>query len=161
MPRSNELPEEFKEKVIFYHKAGKGYKSISKIMGLHKSTIRSIICKWKMLGTVMNLPRSGRPPKISPRAQCKIIQEVAKNPEITSKELQAILALSKVKVHESTIRKRLDLIRHRERVPRRKSLQKKKKINAHLLFEKKLQEDAEVFEENLVKTEVAEVDVFV
>lgn len=114
-----------------------------------------------MLGTVMNLPRSGRPPKISPRAQRKIIQEVAKNPEITSKELQAILALSKVKVHESTIRKRLDLIRHRERVPRRKSLQKKKKINAHLLFEKKLQEDDEVFEENLVKTEVAEVDVFV
>lgn len=108
----------------------------------------------------MNLPRSGRPPKISPRAQRKIIQEVAKNPEITSKELQAILALSEVKVHESTIRKRLDLIKHRERVPKGKSLQKNKKINAHLLLDK-LQEDAEVLEGNLVKTEVAEVEVFV
>lgn len=160
MPRSNELPEEFKEKIILYHKTGKGYKSISKIMGLHKSTIRSIICKWKMLGTVMNLPRSGRPPKISPQAQRKIIQEVAKNPEITSKELQAILALSKVKVHQSTIRKRLEIIRHRERIPRQKSLQIKKEKNAHLLLEKKLQE-ADVFDENLVKTEVAEVEVFV
>ncbi|KAK7123826.1 hypothetical protein R3I93_022056 [Phoxinus phoxinus] len=161
MPRSNELPEEFKERVIFHYKAGNGYKSISKIMGLHRSTIRSIICKWKTHGTVMNLPRSGRPTKISPRTQRKIIQEVSKNPEITSKELQASLALAKVKVHDSTIRRRLDRIRHRERVSRGKPLQKKKKINTQLLFEKKLQEDSQVFKENLVKTEVAEVEVSV
>jgi len=160
MPRSNELPEEFKERVIFHYKAGKGYKSISKIMGLHRSTIRSIICKWKTHGTVMNLPRSGRPTKISPRTQRKIIQEVTKNPEITSKELQASLALAKVKVHDSTIRRRLDTIRHRERVSRGK-LQKKKKINTQLMFEKKLQEDSQVFEESPGKTEEAEVEVSV
>lgn len=109
----------------------------------------------------MNLPRSGRPTKISPRTQRKIIQEVAKNPAITSKELQASLALAKVKVHDSTIRRRLDRIRRRERVSTQKPLQKKKKINTQLLFEKKLHEDSQVFEENLVKTEVAEVEVYV
>jgi len=98
--------------------------------------------------------------EISPRTQRKIIQEVTKNPEITSKELQASLALAKVKVHDSTIRRRLDTIRHRERVSRGK-LQKKKKINTQLMFEKKLQEDSQVFEESLGKTEEAEVEVSV
>uniref|UniRef100_A0A672NXR3 Uncharacterized protein n=1 Tax=Sinocyclocheilus grahami TaxID=75366 RepID=A0A672NXR3_SINGR len=132
MPRSKEIPEDVKEKIIFYHKSGKGYKAISKIMGVHRSTVRTIISKWKTLGTVMNLPRSGRPTKISPRTQRKIIQEVTKKPEITSKELQASLALAKIKVHDSTIRRRLGQIRKRERVSKRKTLQKKK-INACLV----------------------------
>lgn len=107
MVRSGEISEDIKEKIISYHKSGKGYKSISKITGLHKSTIGSIICKWKTLGTVMNLPRSGRPPKISTKVKRKIIKEVTKKPEITPKELQACLALAKVKVSEVTIRRTL------------------------------------------------------
>lgn len=156
MPRSAELPEEFKEQIVLYHKAGKGYKSISKITGLHKSTIRSIIRKWKMLGTVMNRPRSGRPAKISPKMQRKIIKEVAKKPEITLEELQTCLAIAKVNVHKSTIRRRLDQIRLRERVSKRRTLQNKKP-KVHFRFEK----DAQVFEGSCVKTEVAEVEVSV
>lgn len=153
MPRSAELPEEFKEQIVMYHKAGKGYKSISKITGLHQSTIRSIIRKWKMLGTVMNRPRSGRPTKISPKMQRKIIKEVAKKPEITLEELQTCLAIAKVNVHKSTIRRRLDQIKLREMVAKRRN----KKSNAHLRFEK----HAQVFERSCVKTEVAEVEVSV
>ncbi len=160
MPRSKEIPEDVKEKIIFYHKSGKGYKAISKMMGLHRSTVRTIISKWKTLGTVMNLPRSGRPTKISPRTQRKIIQEVTKKPEITSKELQASLASAKIKVHDSTIRRRLGQIRKREIVSKRKTLQKTKR-NACALFENNLQEDSQVNEENLLKTEVAEVEVFI
>lgn len=107
MPRSKEIPEDVKEKIIFYYKSGKGYNAISKIMGLHRSTVRTIISKWKTLGTVMNLPRSGRPPKISTKVKRKIIKEVTKKPEITPKELQACLALAKVKVSEVTIRRTL------------------------------------------------------
>ncbi len=57
--------------------------------------------------TVVNLPRNGRPTKITPRAQWRLIQEVIKEPRTTSKELQASLASVKVSVHDSTIRKRL------------------------------------------------------
>lgn len=106
MPRS-ELAEDIKEKIIFHHKSGKGYRSISKTMGISRSTVRSIIRKWKTLGTVMNLPRSGRPTKISARAERKIIKEITKKPDITVKELQASLALAKVKVHVSTITRTL------------------------------------------------------
>uniref|UniRef100_A0A9J7WZE8 Transposase Tc1-like domain-containing protein n=1 Tax=Cyprinus carpio carpio TaxID=630221 RepID=A0A9J7WZE8_CYPCA len=160
MPRSKEIPEDVKEKIIFYYKSGKGYKAVSKIMGLHRSTVRTIISKWKTHGTVMNRPRSGRPTKISPRTQRKIIQEVAKKPGITSKELQASLALAKVKVHDSTIRRKLGQIRKHKIVSKQKSLQKKK-INACVLFENNLQDDSQVYEENPIKTEVAEVEVFI
>lgn len=160
MPRSKELPEDVKEKIIFYHTSGKGYKAISKIMGLHRSTVRTIISKWKTHGTVMNLPRSGRPTKISPRTQRKIIQEVTKKPKITSKELQASLASAKVKVHDSTIRRRLGKIRKGEMVSKRKTMPKKN-MHACVLFKNNLQEDSQVFEENILKTEVAEVEVLI
>ncbi|KAK3572375.1 hypothetical protein QTP86_032601, partial [Hemibagrus guttatus] len=53
---------------------------------------RAIIYKWRKHGTVENLPRSGRPTKITPRAQRQLIQEVTKDPTTASKELQASLA---------------------------------------------------------------------
>ncbi|KAK3522884.1 hypothetical protein QTP86_006343 [Hemibagrus guttatus] len=72
--------------------SGKGYKAISKALGLPRTTVRAIIYKWRKHGTVENLPRSGRPTKITPRAQRQLIQEVTKDPTTTSKELQASLA---------------------------------------------------------------------
>ncbi|KAK3560368.1 hypothetical protein QTP86_006452 [Hemibagrus guttatus] len=71
-----------------YH-FGKGYKAIYKALRLPRTTVRAIICKWRKHGTVENLPRSGRPTKITPRAQRQLIQEVTKDPTTTSKELQA------------------------------------------------------------------------
>ncbi len=82
----------------------------------------------------MNLPRSGRPTKITPRAQRRLIQEVTKDPTTTSKELQASLASVKVSVHDSTIRKRLGKNGLHGRVPRPKPLLSKKNIKTHLSF---------------------------
>ncbi len=74
----------------------------------------------------MNLPRSGQPTTITPRAQRRLIQEVIKEPRTTSKELQASLASIKVSVHDSTIRKRLGKNGIHGRVPRQKPLLTKK-----------------------------------
>ncbi|KAK3536029.1 hypothetical protein QTP70_025510, partial [Hemibagrus guttatus] len=79
------------------YQSGKDYKAISKALGLPRTTVRAIIYKWQKHGTVENLPRSGRPTKITPRAQRQLIQEVTKDPTTTSKELQASLALVKKK----------------------------------------------------------------
>ncbi|KAK3542248.1 hypothetical protein QTP86_021468 [Hemibagrus guttatus] len=81
-----------RKKVIEIYQSGKGYKAISKTLGLPRTTVRAIIYKWQKHGTVENLPRSGRPTKITPRAQRQLIQEVTKDPTTTSKELQASLA---------------------------------------------------------------------
>lgn len=109
MPRSKEIPEDIRRKVVEAHESGKGYKLISKAIGLPKTTIRAILRKWKRFGTVVTLPRSGRPPKISPRARREIIREVMKNPCTTSKDLQATLASSNICVHQSTIRRILGI----------------------------------------------------
>ncbi|KAK3557302.1 hypothetical protein QTP70_026615 [Hemibagrus guttatus] len=64
-----------KKKVIEIYQSGKGYKAISKALGLPRTTVRAIIYKWRKHGTVENLPRSGRPTKITPRVQRQLIQE--------------------------------------------------------------------------------------
>ncbi len=123
-----------RKKVIEIYQSGKGYKAISKALGLQRTTVRAIIHKWRKHGTVVNLPRSGRPTKITPRAQRRLIQEVTKDPTTTSKELQASLASVKVSVHDSTIRKRLGKNGLHGRVPRLKPLLSKKNIKASLSF---------------------------
>ncbi|KAK1792925.1 hypothetical protein P4O66_001652 [Electrophorus voltai] len=107
MLRSKEIQEQMRELNYFVYKSGKGYKAISKALELQQTTVRAIIHKWRKHGTVVNLPRSGRPTKITPRAQRRLIQEVTKDTTSSSKELQASLASVKVSVHDSTIRKRL------------------------------------------------------
>lgn len=134
MPRSKEIQEEMRKKVIEIYQSGKGHKAISKAVGLQRTTVRAIIHKWRKLGTVANLPRSGRPAKITPRVRWRLIQEVTKEPRKTSKELQALLATVKGSVHDSTIRKTLAKNGIHGRVPRRKPLlsQKNTGVVSHL-----------------------------
>ncbi len=103
MSWSKEIQEQMRNKIVDIYQSGKGFKAISKALGLHRTTVRAIIHKWRKLGTVVNLPRSGWPTKITPRAQRRLIQEVIKEPRTISKELQASLASIKVSVHDSTI----------------------------------------------------------
>uniref|UniRef100_A0A8C4S766 Transposase n=1 Tax=Erpetoichthys calabaricus TaxID=27687 RepID=A0A8C4S766_ERPCA len=139
--------------VIEIYQSGKGYKAISKALGLQRTTVRAIIHKWQKHGTVVNLPRSGRPTKITPRAQRRLIREVTKDPRTTAKELQASLASIKVSVHDSTIRKRLGKNGLHGRFPRRKPLLSKKNIRARLNFAKKHLNDCQDFWENTLWTD--------
>ncbi len=133
MPWSKEIQEQMRNKTVDIYQSGKGYKAISKALGLQRTTVKAIIHKWRKSGTVVNLPRSGWPTKITPRAQRQLIQEVIKEPRTTSKELQASLASIKVSVHDSTIRKRLGKNCIHGRVPRQKPLlTKKNKGSSHI-----------------------------
>ncbi len=116
---------------------------------------KCIIHKWRKHGTVVNLPRSGRPTKITPRAQRRLIQEVTKDPTTTSIELQASLASVKVSVHDSTIRKRLG-----KKVPRLKLLLSKKNIKACFSFARKHLDDPQDFWENTLWTDETKVELF-
>ncbi|KAK3569869.1 hypothetical protein QTP86_006738 [Hemibagrus guttatus] len=96
------------------YQSGKGYKAISKALGLPRTTVRAIIYKWRKHGTVENLPRSGRPTKITPRAQRQLIQEVTKDPTTTSKELQASLASVKGPGRLIRVKERMNGAMYRE-----------------------------------------------
>lgn len=119
MPRKQEISEYLRLRIVELHKDGMGYKIISKTIGIHQSTVRNIIRKWRLFNTVATLPRSGRPSKLTPRAQRKMLKEKKKNPRVTAKGLKKTLEQVNVSVHESTIRRRLNSLCRRTR--RRKS----------------------------------------
>ncbi len=122
MPLSKEIQEQMRNKIV--DMSGKGYKAISKALGLQRTIIRANIPKCRKLGTVVNLPRSGQPTKITPRA--RLIQEVIKEPRTSSKLNQHLLTSIKVSVHDSTTRKRLGKNSIHRRVPSQKPLLTKK-----------------------------------
>lgn len=64
--------------------SAKGYKANSKDLGLQSTTMKAIIHKWRKFGTVVNLPRSRWPAKISPRVHQQLFHEIAKEPRTTS-----------------------------------------------------------------------------
>ena len=75
-------------RIVDLHKAVKGYKSISKNLDIHQSTGRQIVYKWRKFSTVATHPRSGRPAKMTARAQCRILNEVKKNPRVSAKYIE-------------------------------------------------------------------------
>ncbi len=139
------------------YQSGKAYKAISKPFGLQRTTVRAIFHKWRKLVTVVNLPKSGRPTKFTPRAQGWLIQEVIKEPRTASKELQASLASIKFSVHDSTIRKRLGKNSIHGRVPRKKPLLTKN-TKARLTFAKKYLDYPQGFWANILWTDETKVD---
>ncbi len=157
MPRSKEIQEQMRNKIVDMYQSGKGYKAISKALGLQRTMVRDIIHKWRKLVTVVNLPRSGQPTKITPRAQWRLIQEVIKEPRTISKELQASLASIKVSVHDSTIRKRLGKNSIHGRVPRQKPLLTKNNTKARLTFAKKYLDYPQDFWTNILWTDETKV----
>ena len=82
MPRTKQISEDLKLRIVALHKAGKCDKSISK----SQSMVRQIVYKWRNYSTVATLPRSGRPAKMTATAQCRTLIEVNKNPRMSAKE---------------------------------------------------------------------------
>lgn len=135
--KTKELSKQVRDKVIQRHKSGLGYKKISTSLMIPWSTIKSIITKWKQHGTTTNLPRQGRPPKLTELAKRALIREATQRPKVALKELQSPTANTGVSVHRTTI----SCTPHRAglygRVARKKPLLSVKHKKAHFEFAKK------------------------
>lgn len=64
--------------IINLFKEGKSYAKIAEILKRSRSTIQSIINKFKTEGILHNLKRSGRPRKLSLREERKIVRIIKK-----------------------------------------------------------------------------------
>ncbi len=76
--RSKELPEELRDRIVARHRSGQGYKKIYAELKVPKSTVASIILKWKTFGTTRTLPRAGHTAKLSYRGRRALVREVKK-----------------------------------------------------------------------------------
>ncbi len=154
MLRSKEIQEQMRNKIVDMYQSGKGYKAISKALGTPVNHGQS---HYPQMEKTWN---SGELPKITPRAQWRLIQEVIKEPRTTSKELQASLASIKISVNDSTIRKRLGKNSIHGRVSRQKPLLNKKNTKARLTFTKKSLDYPQDFWANILWTDETKVELF-
>ncbi len=130
--RSKELPEELRDRIVARHRSGQGYKNISAALKVPKSTVASIILKWKMLGMTRTLPRAGRPAKLSYRGRRALVREVKKNPKITVAELQRCIREMGESCRKTTITAALHQSGLYDRVARRKPLLSARHMKKHL-----------------------------
>lgn len=64
-----------RDKIIEKYQSGEGYKRISKALNISRSTVRTIIKKWKEYGTAVNVPRARCPKKIGVCARKTAVRE--------------------------------------------------------------------------------------
>uniref|UniRef100_A0A8C7GHX2 Transposase n=1 Tax=Oncorhynchus kisutch TaxID=8019 RepID=A0A8C7GHX2_ONCKI len=116
--KNKEHTRQVRDTVVKKFKAGFGYKKISQALNIPRSTVQAIILKWKE--TTANLPRPGRPSKLSAHTRRRLIRDAAKRPMITLDELQRSTAEVGDSVHRTTISRILHKSGLYGRVARRK-----------------------------------------
>ncbi|KAI4903076.1 hypothetical protein NFI96_020047 [Prochilodus magdalenae] len=121
--KRKELSQDIRKQSIDKHVKGKGYKTISKQLDVPVTTVAYIIPKFKIHGTVANLP--GRRRKIDDESKRRIIGMVTKEPRKTSKEIKGELQAQGTSVSDRTIRPCLSQSGPNGKRPRRTPLLKK------------------------------------
>ncbi len=90
MAKTKELSKDVRDKIIDLHKAGMGYKTITKHLSEKVTTVGVIICKWKKHKITVNLPRSGAPCKFSTCGVSMIMRKARISPELHRRILSMI-----------------------------------------------------------------------
>ena len=102
-----EICIELRQKIVKAHKNSSGYKSISNQFDILKTTVQSIIQRFKKFNIVQNLTGRGRNEKLSPRPARQVGQEIAKSPRITGKVLLQNLRMERIEISKSTLQRTL------------------------------------------------------
>lgn len=106
------------------------------------------------------MPRSCPPSKFTPRADRQMLKEVSKNPKMSSRYLQQALATVGVKVHASTIRKRLHKFDLHGRHGRRKSWLSEKNMKTRLKLDRVNGDKDQDFWNNVLWTDESKIEFF-
>uniref|UniRef100_A0A8C4RGC3 Transposase n=1 Tax=Erpetoichthys calabaricus TaxID=27687 RepID=A0A8C4RGC3_ERPCA len=158
--KSRELSEDLRTKIVEKYQQSQGYKSISRDLHVPLSTVRNIIKKFTTHSTVANLPGRGRKRKIDKRLQRRIVQMVDKQPQSTSKHIQAVLQTQGATVSARTIHQHLNEMKRYGRRARRTPLLTQKHTKARLEFAKMYLRKPKSFWANVLWTDEIKVELF-
>lgn len=75
-------------KIIQKYQSGEGYKNISKVLNISRSTVRAIIQKWKAYSSAVNLPRADCYQKLGVNAKKLPVKETTTKSVGTAEEIQ-------------------------------------------------------------------------
>ncbi|KAG2462424.1 TCB1 transposase, partial [Polypterus senegalus] len=157
--RSNELPEELRDRIVARHRSGQGYKKNSATLKVPKSTVASIILKWKTFVTTRTLPRAGRPAKLSYRWE-KSFGERGKDPKITLAELQRCSQEMGESCKKSTITAALHQSGLYGRVACWKPLLRARHMTASMEFAKRHLKDSEIVRNKILWSDETKMKLF-
>ncbi len=130
-------------------------KKNSAALKVPKSTVASIILKWKMFGTTRTLPRAGRN-----RGRRALVREVKMNPKITVAELQRCIREMGESCRKSTITAALHQSGLYGRVARRKPLVSARHMKACMEFAKKHLKDSKMVTNKVLWSDETKIELF-
>uniref|UniRef100_A0AAR2LDN2 Tc1-like transposase DDE domain-containing protein n=1 Tax=Pygocentrus nattereri TaxID=42514 RepID=A0AAR2LDN2_PYGNA len=107
MGKTKEHSIQVRQMCVDLHRSGNGYKKIATHLHLSVSTVRGIIKKFKITGTVVNKSGRGRKFILPPRTVRRMIREIKSSPKLTVTELQQMVASWGHEVSKTTIRRYL------------------------------------------------------
>uniref|UniRef100_A0A3B1IFP7 Transposase Tc1-like domain-containing protein n=1 Tax=Astyanax mexicanus TaxID=7994 RepID=A0A3B1IFP7_ASTMX len=134
MGKSKELSVDLKKRIIDLNKSGKSLGAISKQLQVPRATVQTIIRKYKVHGTVVSLPRSGRKRKLSHAAERRLVRMVKSQPRITKKQVCKDLEADGTQVSVSTVKRVLHRHGLRGCRARKKPLLQKRHLKTRLKF---------------------------
>ena len=150
MGKTKELSKDIRDKIVDLHKAGMGYKKISK----------QLIRKWKKHKVTANRPRSGAPRKISPRGISMMLRKVRDQPSTTQEELINDLKAVGTTITKRTISNTLHCEGLKSCCTRKVPLLKKAHVQARLKFAKEHLDELEEAWEKVMWSDGNKIELF-
>ena len=160
MGKTKELSKDTRDKIVDLHKAGMGYKKISKQLGEKLTTVGEIIWKWKKHKVTTNLPRSGAPRQISLRGISMMMRKVRDQPSTIQEELVNDLKAVGTTATKRTISNTLHHEGLKSCCAHKVLLLKKAHVQAHLKFAKEHLDDPEEAWEKVMWSDETKIELF-
>ena len=91
--------------IVDLHKSGSSLGAISKRLKVPRSSVQTIVCKYKHHGTTQPSYHSGSRHVLSPRDEHTLVQKVQINPRTTAKDLVKMLEETGTKIAISTVKR--------------------------------------------------------
>uniref|UniRef100_A0AAZ3S3B5 Transposase Tc1-like domain-containing protein n=1 Tax=Oncorhynchus tshawytscha TaxID=74940 RepID=A0AAZ3S3B5_ONCTS len=122
MGKSKEISQDPRKQIVDLHKSGSSLGAISKHLKVPRSSVQTIVRKYKHSGTTQLSYRSGKRRVLSPRDERTLVQKVKINPRTTAKDLVNMLEETGTKVSISTVKQALHRHNLKDRSTRKKPL---------------------------------------
>ena len=107
MVKTKEPSVDVRQEIVNFHKLGEGYGTISKRLDIPRSTVQSIVKKFKESGTADSLPIHRRKPKLTPRLTMKISRATNMNPRSVLRDIAEYLKEPGIEIRTRTIQRTL------------------------------------------------------
>lgn len=135
MGKKKETSWEARQLVIWHSAKGKTQQAIADSLHMKRSTVRDILLRFNKEQRIENIPRTGRPRKLTPREERNIVRKVKKNPKVSAPTLTAAYhAETNKQVNPETVRRVLRRAGYNGRIARRKPYINERNRKKRLLF---------------------------